>query len=280
MLHAGAVDALVKRFNSLKASRLQETGNPWLPSFLGGLSPPADLGDKMTQDIQPLTWQKRTNLEEHQQFFSKINEIIDNLAPTMDEAEAAIAQAQTAVATVAGYDTRLTAVEGEADTNAANIAKLQGRMGTAEGNIRDLESRVSATESRNKQQDDIMTYMMIDDEDNLKISHMNEYVVGLTGIQDILGVKQFIGDGYLRMRTPNVFFYAGSTVAHNADRGNQSYLLSGFFNDADGNPILRLCVQELADGKLHVYMDAFNTSDVQVSKTLGIFNYTTGQWEA
>ena len=31
----------------------------------------------MTQDVQPLTWQKRTNLEEHQQFFSKINEIID-----------------------------------------------------------------------------------------------------------------------------------------------------------------------------------------------------------
>lgn len=50
----------------------------------------------MTQDVQPLTWQKRTNLEEHQQFFSKINEIIDNLAPTVDEAEAAIAALQTA----------------------------------------------------------------------------------------------------------------------------------------------------------------------------------------
>lgn len=93
----------------------------------------------MTQEVQPLTWSKRTNLEEHQQFFSKINEIIDNLAPTVDEAEAAIAQAtqaltdanaaaqqaQTAAATVAGYNTRLTAVEGEADTNADNITALQ-----------------------------------------------------------------------------------------------------------------------------------------------------------
>jgi len=123
----------------------------------------------MTQDVQPLTWQKRTNLEEHQQFFSKINEIIDNLAPTVDEAEAAIAQAtaaiasandaiatanaasaaasaaasqaQTAASTVAGYDTRLTAVEGEADTNADNITALQGRMGTAEGNITAIEGR-------------------------------------------------------------------------------------------------------------------------------------------
>ncbi len=128
----------------------------------------------MTQDVQPLTWQKRTNLEEHQQFFSKINEIIDNLAPTVDAAEAAIAQvivavmdanasiatanaasaaadaaalqAQTAAATVAGYDTRLTAVEGEADTNAADITALQGRMGTAEGNITALQGRMGTAE--------------------------------------------------------------------------------------------------------------------------------------
>ena len=88
----------------------------------------------MTQEVQPLAWQKRTNLEEHQQFFSKINEIIANLAPTVDEAEAAIAtanaasaaasaaasQAQTAASTVAGYDTRLTTAEGD-------ITAIEGR---------------------------------------------------------------------------------------------------------------------------------------------------------
>ena len=107
----------------------------------------------MTQDVQPLTWSKRTNIEEHQQFFSKINEIIGNLAPTVDEAEQAIAQAtaaiasandavatanaasaaasaaasqaQTAASTVAGYNTRLTAAEGDIDTNTANITALQ-----------------------------------------------------------------------------------------------------------------------------------------------------------
>jgi hypothetical protein len=40
---------------------------------------------------------------------------------------------------VAGYNTRLTAVEGEADTNADNITALQGRMGTADGNIAALQ---------------------------------------------------------------------------------------------------------------------------------------------
>lgn len=111
----------------------------------------------MTQDVQPLTWQKRTNLEEHQQFFSKINEIIDNLAPTVEEADQAIAhaiaaiasaddaiatanaasaeasaaasQAQTAASTVAGYDSRLTADEGNIAANADNITALQGVQG-------------------------------------------------------------------------------------------------------------------------------------------------------
>ena len=111
----------------------------------------------MTQEVQPLTWSKRTNIEEHQQFFSKINEIIGNLAPTVDEAEQAIAQAtaaiasandavatanaasaaasaaasqaQTAASTVAGYDGRLTAVEDEAAGNTADIIALQGVQG-------------------------------------------------------------------------------------------------------------------------------------------------------
>lgn len=121
----------------------------------------------MTQDVQPLTWSKRTNIEEHQQFFSKINEIIGNLAPTVDEAEQAIAQAtqaltdanaaittanaasaaadaaaqqaQTAANTVAGYNTRLIAVEDEAAGSTANIIDLQDRMGTAEGKITALQ---------------------------------------------------------------------------------------------------------------------------------------------
>lgn len=121
----------------------------------------------MTQEVQPLTWQKRTNIEEHMQFFSKINEIIANLAPTVDEAEQAIAQAtaaiasandaiatanaasaaasaaasqaQTAASTVAGYDTRLTAAEDDIDAAEGDITALQGRMGTAEGNITALQ---------------------------------------------------------------------------------------------------------------------------------------------
>ena len=121
----------------------------------------------MTQEVQPLTWQKRTNIEEHQQFFAKINEIIANLAPTVNEAEAAIAQAtqaitdanaaiatanaasasadaasqqaQTAANTVAGYDARLTAVEADylKKTGAAQTVTSQIMVPTTATGSRD-----------------------------------------------------------------------------------------------------------------------------------------------
>ena len=170
----------------------------------------------MTQEVQPLTWQKRTNIEEHQQFFSKINEIIDNLAPTVDEAEAAIAQAtqaladanaaiatanaasaaasaaasqaQTAASTVAGYDTRLTAAEGDIDA-------LQAADQTMAGNIAALGTRMTAAESKNSQQDTAIGALQTADSQNVKINRINEYAVGLTGNQSgITGNKGFLGN--------------------------------------------------------------------------------------
>ena len=176
----------------------------------------------MTQDVQPLTWQKRTNLEEHQQFFSKINEIIVNLAPTVDEAEAAIAQAtqaiadanaaiatanaasaaadaaaqqaQTAANTVAGYNTRLIAVEDEAAGNTVNITDLQDRMGTAEGNIASLGTRMSTAETKNNQQDTAIAALQTADAQNVKINSINDYAVGLTGNQAKSGTMEFYNE--------------------------------------------------------------------------------------
>lgn len=102
----------------------------------------------MTQDVQPLTWQKRTNIEEHQQFFSKINEIIGNLAPTVDEAEAAIAQATAAiasandaVATANAASAAASAAASQAQTAASAVAGYDGRLTAAEGDIAAIEGR-------------------------------------------------------------------------------------------------------------------------------------------
>ena len=170
----------------------------------------------MTQEVQPLTWSKRTNIEEHQQFFSKINEIIGNLAPTVDEAEQAIAQAtaaiasandaaatanaasaaasaaasqaQTAASTVAGYDERLTAAEGDIDA-------LQAADQTMAGNIAALGTRMTAAESKNSQQDTAINALQAADAQDVKINAVNQYAVGLTGNQyNIAGAKIFLGE--------------------------------------------------------------------------------------
>ena len=143
----------------------------------------------MTQEVQPLSWQKRTNLEEHQQFFSKINEIIANLAPTVDEAEAAIAQAtqavasaNAAVATANAASASADAASQQAQTAASTVAGYNGRLTAAEGDIDALQTA---------------------DTKNVKINSINNYAVGLTGNQDnIAGIKTFIS-GILNITSGN-----------------------------------------------------------------------------
>lgn len=138
----------------------------------------------MTQEVQPLTWSKRTNIEEHQQFFSKINEIIGNLAPTVDEAEQAIAQATAAIASA--NDAVATA---NAASAAASAAASQAQ--TAASTVAGYDGRLSAAESKNNQQDTAIAALQSDDAQNVKINNINQYAVGLTGNQNIHGTKYF-----------------------------------------------------------------------------------------
>ena len=221
----------------------------------------------MTQDVQPLTWQKRTNIEEHQQFFSKINEIIGNLAPTVDEAEQAIAQAnaaiasandaastanaasaaasaaasqaQTAASTVAGYDGRLTAAEGDIDTNTADITALQGRMGTAEGNIASLDGRMTAAETKNSQQDTAIGALQAADSNNVKITgthKIGDYAVLLTGNQDIAGDKNFLGHIIGNIRTGRITSTDSLDITSEYDGMQIYYIFMSQVNSVAGLP--------------------------------------------
>lgn len=156
----------------------------------------------MTQEVQPLTWSKRTNIEEHQQFFSKINEIIGNLAPTVDEAEQAIAQATAAIASandaVATANTAsaaASAAASQAQTAASTVAGYDGRLTAAEGDITSLGDRMTAAETKNSQQDTAIGALQTADSNNVKITgahNIGDYAVLLTGNQGpIAGLKTF-----------------------------------------------------------------------------------------
>lgn len=236
----------------------------------------------MTQDVQPLTWSKRTNIEEHQQFFSKINEIIGNLAPTVDEAEQAIAQAtaaiasandavatanaasaaasaaatqaQTAASTVAGYDGRLTAAEGDIDA-------LQAADQTMAGNISALGTRMSAAETKNTQQDSAIAALQTADSQNVKIGRINEYAVGLTGNQsNIAGVKIFLenctGTSYFGITSKKASFAINDRSTKNRswfrlmEDANGVSLIRGFYDiNVDGTNQFNLAMEFELNGE-------------------------------
>lgn len=176
----------------------------------------------MTQDVQPLTWQKRTNIEEHQQFFSKINEIIGNLAPTVDEAEQAIAQATAAIAsandavtTANAASAAASAAASQAQTAASTVAGYDGRLTAAEGDIDALQGRMGTAESKNSQQDTAIAALQTADEQNVKINAINQYAVGLTGNQIVAGRKDMltpINGGYMLFNSQLNVFAEGEYV--------------------------------------------------------------------
>lgn len=220
----------------------------------------------MTQEVQPLTWSKRTNIEEHQQFFSKINEIIGNLAPTVDEAEQAIAQAtaaiasandavatanaasaaasaaasqaQTAASTVAGYDTRLTAAEGDIDTNTADITALQNvqadyvkKAGAAQTVTSQIMVPTTATGTRDTQ---IANGTRIQDD-------LDAYVPMVRTTGNTVKSGNFELNGYFITKVPN---YGNLTVRNTTDDNTDNTLSDRhaylIFADKNNYPIVRI----------------------------------------
>ena len=98
----------------------------------------------------------------------------------------ASASAQASAQTVAGYDARLTEVEGDLNQAESDIDGLETGLGAvtlrvtaAEGNIVTIQGRVTALETADGQ--------------NVKINNINAYAVGLTGNQNsIAGSKTFV----------------------------------------------------------------------------------------
>lgn len=191
----------------------------------------------MTQDVQPLTWQKRTNIEEHQQFFSKINEIIDNLAPTVDEAEQAIAQATAAIAsandavsTANAASAAASAAASQAQTAASTVAGYDGRLTAAEGDIAALQTA---------------------DGQNVKINSINEYAVGLTGNQNKTGLLGFFtaprnASLYEKLNT------VGDWIVGKIPAPSQTIVINAIAASRDFNGIQLWAISVLTNGQIIV----------------------------
>ena len=225
----------------------------------------------MTQEVQPLTWQKRTNLEEHQQFFAKINEIIANLAPTVNEAEAAIAQANQAIAsanaainTANAASANADAASQQAQTAATTVAGYDGRLTAAEGDITALGTRMTAVETKNNQQDTVIAGLQDADANNVKITGehaIGNYAVLLTGNQDISGIKYMLSGPKGKDNRYDVTV-APSNIVHFG---------SGFsVYDKNDVSVCGIYPQLWTDGTIHVFLTIRNKNGTTKFIPLGV----------
>lgn len=91
---------------------------------------------------------------------------------------------------ISGLKAEDTALDGRLDT-------VELKVQTAEGNIVTIQGKITAIENKNTQQDSAIAALQTADEQNVKINHINEYAIGLTGNQDSTGTK-----GFTAIKTP------------------------------------------------------------------------------
>lgn len=125
------------------------------------------------------------------------SEHVDALVPqvegAVENANSASASAQASAQTVAGYENRLGAVEGD-------VVQLNTDVDGVEGDIVTIEGRVTALETA--------------DGNNVKIEGehaIGNYAVLLTGNQRVRGVKGFDATMKQFGTTPNIYFYNDET---------------------------------------------------------------------
>lgn len=105
-------------------------------------------------NLEPYKFQKKTNIDEHNDIVGKVNEIVgvvnnadlDNIGTDMSELKSEVSALDTKVS---GYDTRITA-------NTNDITEVKGDVSSLETNVSSLGTRVTATENNiDSMEDDI-----------------------------------------------------------------------------------------------------------------------------
>ena len=227
----------------------------------------------MTQEVQPLTWQKRTNIEEHQQFFSKINEIIANLAPTVNEAEQAIAQANQAIASANSAIANANGAVETANAASAAASAAASQAQTAASTVAGYDTRLTAAETKNSQQDTAIGTLQTADANNVKITGehaIGNYAVLLTGNQTKAGNLTLV-DQIISSRAnnkPNLTVVNTDIPSVTSTDSKWSYPI--IFRAADQSELGHLTFGRTAAGKSYLTLTLIDSSNTTKTITLGV----------
>lgn len=218
----------------------------------------------------------------------------------------ASASAQTSAETVAGYDARLTEVEGDLNQAESDIDGLETglnavtlRVTTAEGQIVTIEGRVTAIEGNYlKKSGDPQTVVSRIDVPTTATGVRDSQIANGTRIQNDLdaypGVIRIANDyvrtGILSGSTagsssasgardvPARFNTKSSGFVRTAQQGVNRHYPIACLTDANGDTVLKLQVAT-TDSEIQVYLQAVAIDGTtQSTKMLGVFNRNSGVW--
>lgn len=143
-------------------------------------------------------------------FAGSVGAVVQNANAQINASKAQVDQAKAEV------DATVTTVAQAVQT--ANNASASAQQSAT--TVASYDTRLTAAESKNDQQDTAISALQTADNQNVKINRINNYAVGLTGNQDnIAGIKTFIS-GILNVTTgnPEIRYY---------DDSNKTNLLAG-----------------------------------------------------
>lgn len=201
------------------------------------------------------------------------------LQPAEEAKTAAQAAAQEAEAAKNATIAALPTIQQDISDLKAEDVALDGRLNTvelkvqtAEGNIVTIQGKITAIENKNTEQDTAIGALQAADGQNVKISNINQYAVGLTGNQDnIAGAKIFLGNC-----TGTAYFGLTNKKASFAinDRSTKNRSWFRLMEDANGASLIRGFYDANVDGT-----NQFNLSmefDLNgVTKSVDVLTVTT-----
>ena len=125
--------------------------------------------------ITPFDYQKRTNIEEHNQIVDKLNEVVDavnNIDPSGQGLEPRVSALET---DVTDLGTRVDSVESKNTQQDTAIQRVEGNVSALETNVSEIGNRVATVESQNLQQDSAIATL------GQRVGATEDNVTGLTG---------------------------------------------------------------------------------------------------
>ena len=136
--------------------------------------------------VENMTYNAKTAFTERREIIDKLNECINSINTYGPE------KIKDLESKNVQQDSDIASLKSTSNSQMLTITAHETRINNIENKNVQQDSDIANIKTKNVQQDDDINNLKNADTNNVKINRINEYAVGLTGNQDISGIKKFI----------------------------------------------------------------------------------------